>query len=285
MISDTEGARCDSLCIEMENASTWYSWTPEKDDRILVIQDGYDSGTMYLNTIEGEDGHFSLFATSLPCSAREKRNRSYAGKTLNEIIQSAAMESGMDYALFGIDGQTVIPYIQQYNESCAAFLARLLRLEGATLKCINGKYAAIGLAWAQARAAHQTLTILPGRRGTTHRKDGNRAKTLKVRSACASGTATDEDADGTLDRLREDIPATDNAQAGRWARGLLLDENRQCESICIESAFNPGLTAATRIDLRGNPATAGQWIITEAGHDLINMQSTAKLLRCILSIA
>ena len=258
VVHDTEGERCDSLEIEFENAAGWFRWEPEEDDRILIAQDGYDTGTMYVNTVLPADGHFRILATALPCKARRRMNRSFAGKTLEEIMQSAAMASGMKYALFGVDGQTVIPYIQQKNEGSAAFLHRLLKMEGATLKCVNGKYTAIGILYAQERKAYQSIE---------------------------TATAFDEAvSSGRLTETREEYPAKNDIQAGRWARGLLLDNNRKCEALTIHSEFNANFTAATRIDISSNAVLSGEWIVAEAKHDFINKTSAAKLYRCIKTI-
>ena len=282
---DTAGARCDSLEIEFENAAGWYGWGPEEDDRILVAQDGYDTGTMYVNTVLPEDGHFRILATALPCKARRKMNRSYAGKTIEEIMQAAAMASGMDYAIFGLDGLTVIPYIQQEDEGCAAFLNRLLTLEGATLKCVNGKYTAIGLGYAQDREPHQTIELRANRSGHDYRRSGAKLHSLTVRSPYASATATDDDVPTShISTETTEHPAMSDIQAGRWAKGLLLDTNRRCEHLKLESEFNIGFAAMTRIDVTGDTDATGEWLIEAAEHDFINKTSSALLHRCIRTI-
>ena len=285
VVHDTEGERCDSLEIEFENAAGWYRWEPEEDDRILVTQDGYDTGIMYVNTMLPEEGRFRILATALPCKARRKMNRSFTEKTIEEIMQSAAMASGMKYALYGVDGQTVIPYIQQDNEGSAAFLFRLLRMEGATLKCVNGKYTAIGLSYAQEREAYQSFDIDPQRRGSEYVRSGSKLYSLTVRTPYAAATAVDRAiSSGRLTEIREELPAKDDIQAGRWARGLLLDHNRKCEALNIQSEFNTGFTAATCIDINSNAVLSGKWIIAEVKHDFINKTSAAKLYRCITTI-
>ena len=281
----TEGERCDSLEIEFENAAGWFRWEPEEDDRILIAQDRYDTGTMSVNTVLPADGHFRILATALPCKARRRMNRSFAGKTLEEIMQSAAMASGMKYALFGVDGQTVIPYIQQKNEGSAAFLHRLLKMEGATLKCVNGKYTAIGILYAQERKAYQSIEVDPQRSGTDYLRNGSKLYSLTVRTPYATATAFDEAvSSGRLTETRDEYPAKNDIQAGRWARGLLLDNNRKCEALTIHSEFNAGFTAATRIDISSNAVLSGKWIIAEAKHDFINKTSAAKLYRCITTV-
>lgn len=283
---DAAGARCDSLDIEFENAAGWYGWGPEEDDKILVTHEGYDTGTMYVNTILPEDGRFRIFATALPCKSRRKMNRSFAGKTIGEIMQSAAMASGMDYALFGIDEKAVIPYIQQENESSAAFLLRLLMLEGATIKCVNGKYTGIGLGYAQDRKPHQTLELSAGRNGFDYRRNGAKLRSLTVKTPYASATATDGSVPTShISTVANEHPAMNSIQAGRWAKGLLLDINRKCESLKVETELNIGFSAMTRIDITGNTDATGEWLIETAEHDFINKASTVLMRRCIRTIS
>lgn len=281
---DTGGGRCDSLEIEFENAAGWYSWGPEEDDQIVVACDGYDTGIMYLNTVLPEEGRFRILATALPCAARKKQYRSFTGKTIEEIMRACGMASGMDFAIYGIDGQTVIPYIQQENESAAAFLYRLLKFEGAALKCVNGKYTAIGISYAQARPVHQTIEIGAKQTGAEYRRGGATYKSVTVKTPYAKATAEDLLVASTHAQITLNLPARNDIQAGRWARGVLMYHNRQAETLSIDSEFNPGFSAMTRIDITGSTDATGDWIIEEAEHDFYNRKSRAKLYRCIYTI-
>lgn len=285
VVRDTCGERCDSLEIEFENAPEWIGWGTEEDDQILVAHKGYDTGTMYVNTVIQEDVRYRIMATSLPCRARERASRSFTSKTIEEIMQFCAMESGMEYQIFGIDGRTVIPYIQRENEGAAKFLYRFLKLEGAALKCVNGKYTAIGLSYAQARDPHQAILVTNEARNAQYIRKGAAAKSLTVMTPYAQARAEDTAAGGSgIQIVTSEYPAVTNVQAGRWARGLLLCHNRQCESVILRNEYNAGLTAMTRIDFTGDTDATGEWLIEEAEHDLIELTSTAKLHRCVTTI-
>jgi len=282
---DTAGNRCDSLDIEFENAAGWYRWGPKEDDRIIVTHNGYDTGVMYVNTILPENGRFRIFATSLPCAARVKGYQSFTGKTIEEIMRACAMSSGMDFQIFGIDGHTVIPYIQRENEGCAAFLQRMLKLEGAALKCVNGKYTAIGISYAQERSAHQTIEVRADQAGMEYMRSGKAYKSLTVETPYAKATATDGAVPSSHSSITiNDAPARTDIQAGRWARGLLLDANRKCETLIMPSDFNIGYTSMTRIDVEGSSDATGQWLIEEVIHDFINLKSTPTMHRCLLTV-
>lgn len=280
VVRDACGGRCDSLDMTFDNAESWYRWGPEEDDRIRVFQDGYDSGEMFLNTICPEDGKYRVFATALPCKARKQEWKSFQGMTLEEIFRSCAMASGMSYRLFGMDSGASIPYIQQENEGAAAFLHRLIRLEGGTLKCVNGGFIGIGIDWAEERKAAQEIRVLPGKAGPEYRRNGRTIRSLTISTPWATATATDQTIPKSHEAIiKTEYPAIGAIQAGRWARGLLRAINRECESLTVRGKFTPGWTAMTRIDVGGGTDADGSWMIEEAEHDLVARTSEATLRR------
>ena len=285
VVRDTAAGRCDSLELEFGNAAGWYSWGPEEDDTIIAAHNGYDSGIMYVNRILPEDGKYRIMAASLPCRARAKEYKSYIGKTIEEIMRSCAAGSGMDFKLYGVEGGTVIPYIEQDNEGCAAFLHKLLTLESATLKCVNGCLAAISYAYAQGMAATQSVELLARQDGMRYHRDGTMYKALTIKTPYACASAVDELVASSHTRLiRNDIPAMNDMQAGRWARGKLLQLNRQCESVVMQNEFNPGLTALSRVDITGDTDATGEWLVDDVEHDMINLTTTATMRRCWYTI-
>ena len=285
VVRDTCGARCDSLELEFDYAEGWYRWGVKADDQIRVTHNGYDSGILYLHSVIPEEGNFRFFATALPYSARNKEFRSFRGKTVLEIMRQCAMTSRMDQRVFGIDENTVIPYIQQNNETAAAFLDRLLTMESAKLKCINGRYTAIGLEYAQQRPAVKTLEISANQSGGIYLRSGTRTKTLTMETPFACATAEDSQAESAWIQARiSDRPALSDVQAGRWARGLLWDINRKTEKLILDTTFDPNLSAMVRFDVTGGTDADGEWIVETAEHDLIGETSKAEMYRCITTI-
>ena len=284
-VHDTAGRRCDSMNIEFENAAVWDRWSPQEDDRIAVTESAYDSGIMYVNTVQEENGRYRIYATSLPCKARNRGYFAYKEKTLEDILRHCAAVSGMDFGAYGLDLSLVIPYIERDNEGCAAFLSRLLALEGAVLKCINGKYAAIGLEYAQSIPVRSTAEVTAKQKGLQYHRSGMTLKKLTVASPYASATAEDTAVDSSHVTLTKScLPVMDNVQAGRWARGLLLHHNRECEQIYMTQKFNAGLTAMTRMDILSSTAANGAWIVEDVEHDLKNLKTSALLRPCITTI-
>lgn len=285
IVRDTASGRCDSLEIEFGNAAGWYSWGPEEDDVIVVSHNGYDSGMMYVNKILPANGNYSILAASLPCSARKKEYRSFYEQSIEDIMRICAARSGMEYKIFGLDAGIIIPYIEQENEGCASFLNKLLTLESAALKAVNGSLTAISYAYAQSLDPKQTIELSAGQDGVRYRRDGTTYKSLTVKTPYAMATAVDSIVSGKhLGLTIGHYPAMSNLQAARWARGKLLYLNRQCESVVIRSGYNPGITALIRIDIEGDTDASGEWLVDEVEHDLKNLTTVSTLRRCNYSI-
>lgn len=283
VVRDTAGLRCDSIKMTFDNAAGWMRWGPKEDDTIRIRHGGYDSGTMFVSHVLPEDGSYRILATALPCRARGKGFSSYYRKTLEEIMRSCAALSGMDYRLYGVDGAVGIPYIERDGEGHAAFLAKLLSMEGAALKCVNGRFTAIGYSFAQSLPAVQTMPMEPGT--ASYIRSGTAYRELTVMTPYASAAAQDFSVPDTHARLTTGkLPALDAIQAGRWARGELYRLNQECESVRAVSDFNPVLTAMVRVDIECSGDEGGQWLVESVEHDITSMITTAELRRCITSI-
>jgi phage protein D len=277
--------KCDCLEITLEHADDWYQWKPQIDDSISVSMDGYRTGKLYLNTIFPENDRFRIFATGLPRAGRTTGNESYTDTTLNDLIERCAGQSGMTGKLYGLDGTRHYVYLERSGESTAAFMSRILTLESACFKTVNGRFAGIGIESVQDGDPVQRITVLAGTSGVTHVKRADKLfSSLTIKTPYASATAYDDGAPSGNAVLRTDIPAANAAEATRWARGLLLNNNRSAETVRIETEFNPNLNAMVRVDLVSDSEMNGAWIVDETEHDLIRKRTTATLVRSIQTI-
>lgn len=282
---DVSGGRCDALEMELDNAARWISWGPEQDDTILVADRGYSTGKLYLNTILPEDGKYRIIATSLPSTARQRAWASFEVRTLEQIMRECAALCTMDWRLYGIDKEIAYRYMERKNEGCAAFLDRLMRMEGAMLKCYDGRFTAIGILAAQSIQAAQHIELHADQPGVQYKKrDSAKWAALTVVTPYTSVTAQDDSAKTIERRICTQYLAQDAVEAGRWARAMLLEHNRTAEQFTLRTEFNAGMTAMARVDVTGGTDADGAWIVDEAIHDFTNRKTTTKMLRCVTSI-
>ena len=281
---DASRGESDCLNITLERAKTWMGWNPKVNDSIRVKRNGYDSGVMYLNTIIPESGTFRMLATAIKSVNRPVKCASYTDMTLMQIMRLNAAECGMGARIYGAFGAGRYSYMIRDGETAAAFIDRLLTMEGAVFKAQGGDFIAIGIEYAQGVDAGNAVTLDMSKPGTRY-VDRRSAKWagVKIVSPLCSGSARDSAATGET-RVFSNLPVRNYAEAKRWAKGLLIANNRQAEVLTIESTFNPGYTAMARVDVKGNDQLAGKWIVDSAEHDFIHDITRVDLLRCISTI-
>lgn len=279
---DVSGGRADSLELEMDHAETWYRWKPQTDDTIRLRHGGYDTGTLYLNSILPQRDKYIILATSLPAAARRKAWGSYRAETLKNIFEKCAAECGMEASLYGLDGGLFYPFVLRQNEGNAAFLNRLGEWEGATVKAFNGVFRAIGVDYAQRLKAAHNITITTHQDGVGYiRRENTKYSGLTICTPYAQASAYDVHTAYYHQKLLTHLPARDNTQAGRWARGLLMMNNRKAEELTISGSFNAGMSAMMRVDVDGNTDANGEWIVDESTHDFVNERTRVKMLRVV----
>lgn len=283
---DQSRGRCDTAELELDHAAAWYEWQPQRDDRISLSYGGYETGTLYLNTIRPEENKYRIIATSLPSTSRLLSYATFEKKNLSAIVAACAAECGMGFELHGISGGLDYDYLLRENEGCAAFLERIAGMEGAALKCVNGALKLIGILYAQTLSETCSLRVDTQQShavyiSTRHDKLGG----IRVVSPFGEAKATDSAYSGGSVITLCHLPVRSAAQAGRWARGLLLTHNRTAEVLNIESmAFKPCLTALCRVRVEGNTDASGYWLVDEVIQDLYNEHTSVVMLKAITTI-
>lgn len=275
----------DLLEIRMGRAESWHRWDPETDDTIRVKHKGYDTGTLYLHSVIPEGEEYRVLALSLKSAARRRAWAGYRDVTLRRLLHNLAAGCGMKDGIYGTEGLYAYPWAEQRDEGAAAFLDRMCRMEGMALKTVGGAFRAIDIRWAQNRTPAANIVLKAGQDGARwQRNEGEKWGRVKVITPWAESSATDTEAMGRPEKVICCTGARDAATAGRWARGLLLDHNREAETLEIEMGLNAKLTAMERITIGGNTAANGDWLVDEAEHNLIDERTTARLLRALRGI-
>ena len=197
-------------------------------------------------------------------------------------MDRCAAECGMEARLYGIDGNLEYPYVLRQDEGAAAFLNRIGQWEGLEMKALNGAFRGVCVTYAQAQNAVESIEITSKQAGVRYtRRDNTRYSGLTIQTPWGKATARDTAAKGNNAPILTHLPAMNNAQAGRWARGLLLMHNRQAEEVRVETALNTRLIAMAKVEITGSTPMTGQWIVDESEHDFFNGRTSARLVRVI----
>ena len=284
VVRDVSCGESDCLSLTLDHADRWFRWNPQKNDRLRVTRSGYDSKTLYLNTIMPRDGTYRVLATAQKSVPHPPGSKSYENQTLDSIMRLCAGECGMGARLFGVSGGTRYEYLLRDRMSAPAFMAWLAEMEGAVLKALDGNYTLIGIAYAQNLPAMHEMELNDGQMDSDYTDmKAQRWAGCSVKTPFGSGLARHSGVTGTIPEYRE-LPVENDAMACRWARGMLLSHNRLCETLSVSMDFNPGYTAMARVDVKSKTDAAGQWMIHETEQDLVNGRTRAKMVRCLSGI-
>lgn len=284
-MTEYSGGRTDALEIEFENGDVWHKWQIEPDTEIRITHKGYDTGVLYVRYMLPENDTYKIIATAIKCGANRKGNACYRGLTLKELYALCAYRCGMQYRIWGLDGEIKYRTLLRRDMSDIAFLKEITEREGGTLKVYDGKLIGIGYEEAEKLNAVNAMRISDKQVGVSYiKREADKWKRLTVISPDAYVYAEDADALAGCEEKELTLPAADNSMAGRWARNLLAKHNRECESITVMSEFNAGFSAMARIDILSGTDAAGKWIVSECSHDFINERSTATLHRATVKV-
>lgn len=279
---DAAGCSKDTLDITLDNAAQWYQWAPEEDDRITVNYNGFSTGEMYLDAVIPDRDQYRVIATSVKRAGIRRAWNVFRDATLAEIMDNCASECQMTWQLYGTDGDLRYRHIIRRNEKATSFMKRIMFMEGAALKAYNGKFRGIDIQFAQKREPAQTLWIDDQQDGIKYQRRALlKYSRVIVQTPYAHAEATDKSVSAQHEIIITNEPALDDAQAGRWARGMLTNLNREAEELRVEQGMNTNMTALARVDIDGGTDADGRWLVQEAEHDFYNKRTVTTMHRVI----
>ena len=280
--TDNAGGVADCIELTLTNAADWLRWEPQADDKVEIMDAGYKSGIMYIDALLPEDDVYKLKAFSMPRKARERRWGSFEGISIAELANILAAEIGMSAALYGVDESVRYPYVIRQDETVPGMLQRLLKLEGAMLKCFDQKLIVVDLLWAQEREPVRTLEMGTDMAGVKHNKtQGKGYSRCVVKSPYGEGFAIDRNSDASGTLFIDKEPVFNSIQATRYARASIMNENRGNEQLQWSIDFDTSMTGLVRVDIEAPGELGGKWLVEQVKHDHITRKSDCVFLRCM----
>jgi hypothetical protein len=281
---DTDGCEQDVCVLEATGDKAAQELLQLKTDDFFEASDeGYTTGRLYIDAITEMDGITSVYARGMSAKGIEKGWSSFENITLMELMHLAAAELKMGYQQFGVTDQKYDRLIRK-GETWIEFLRRVLRLEGAVLKCAGGKLTAISIPWAQEQEPVRTYEITAETAGCLYTENFRAYRECILSGMDIQGKAVDMAVPGDRQWKPDNIQPQNAKQAKRWAQGELLAMNRMCSSLRLDLTLAPGIAAMSRVDITGMSVTKGQWIVSRIEQDLILKTSRLYLKPCITTI-
>lgn len=315
----------------------WSEWLPTSDDTIQVLEEGQDTGILYIHKLILRNGLFSIVARSMPKISHSSRYKEWKDVTFNEVGQEIAASLGLKFENDGIEDIQYEKLIQK-GESDLAFFEKLCLLESGGLTIydqnlfsydvktlessasqmsipigIDGRYrftvndsclyGSCTLKWEEkpkfdterylrlvSKDEHIPLRVgegesaeLPGisdEENTYELPAGDSRSWFRGEwfpdEVVYEATATVQSANPSVLYV-DDLPVSSNAQALRWANGLLNQANRSRQEGYFIRPLNTDLSAGMLVDLSfvKSPALDGKYFISNTIHDFKNNSTKA----------
>lgn len=269
--------QADTLVIRFNDVKgIWSKWNPANGDVIRFTEGASDTGKMFIHSMKPENGLFTIRAMSMPGSGAAKKSKSWEGVRFLQLANEIAGNHGLTFQNYGCKDQ-LYPYLKQENESDFALFSRLCTLEGCQMIIYDGRLLAYNEQYIEGQTPAGTLTVDEG--GIFSYQD-NRAAcygSCEVSSGSYSGKFKAPDATSTaVLRPNRPIPVTSNAEAARFAKGLLRNANKYGHTGQFSRSLLTGYAAASLLQLKTAKASAwdGTVFLYKVRHDYVGNKST-----------
>jgi phage protein D len=270
--------KSDKLTVKFNDTrQLWDVWEPEAEQSI-EIQDGTaGTGKMFVKSILPENGLITLTALSCPPQAYDVNNKSWEKATLHQLINDIANNNHLTAELHGVENQAY-SYVKQEQQSDIAFIHDRLMLESCACLIYNGKLVAYSEPYMESIAPKETLELT---KDTNYEYLDNAGQAYKsVNVYCGTLTGAFSAPDGTGGRTLRTTITTQvgaEAEANRFARGILRNANKSTHTGIIWHDFTPQTAPGSTIKIKTNGAASwdGAAFVYRVRHDYI--KKTSKL--------
>ncbi|QGQ97055.1 phage late control D family protein [Paenibacillus psychroresistens] len=281
-LTDNSGGKPDSLEISFSDSDgVWSKWKPVKNDTIQILESGFDSGIMFVDQLSQSAGMFGIMALSIPQASKTARTQGWEKVRLLEIVTEIATRYGLSLQTYNIANH-LYERIDQQEIADFVFLADLCLAEGYALK-INNLSLVIYDEYAQEQIAADPKLSLFGEGNINDSFEFLNESTEIYQKCivCSNGTEYIEGSYSATDilgpTLKRSVYATNQAEANRWAKGLLRSYNKHMITGSLSINLNTNYAAGTNISVEDIGLFDGKYAIHSLTHDLINNKTSLSL--------
>ena len=167
-----------------------------------------------------ENGLFTIRAMSMPKSGKTKKSKSWEGVRFLQLANEFAGNHGLTFQNYGCMDQ-VYPYIKQDNETDFALFHRLCALEGCQMLIFDGKLLAYNEQYIEGQTPAGSLSVDENGVFSYEDNRGGMYGSCEIASGSYSGKFIADSSNSSVLRPAVPIQVTSNAEAARFAKGLL----------------------------------------------------------------
>lgn len=277
-IIDNAGGMADSVEIHFADPlGYWSQWEPQKNDRLELRQDGFRSGTMFVDELEQQRGVFIIQALSIPQEAKTEYSKAWNDVRFLEFAGEIARKYGFQLKVYGIQNHHY-KRVDQLEQTDLIFLLHRCQLEGYMLK-VNGQSIIIYderfmESRAPAKIIHQSE--LDGRYSFKQKSTGTFGS-CQVQYAGIRAEYRSETPGPVL--KKSDLYMSSQGEAGRFARNLLRATNKEGQPGYCTIALATDIAAGNMVEMKGMGLADGRHFVSQAIHRLAEKKTFLRLRR------
>lgn len=251
-IYETHAEGCaDTLEITFaDTKKEWEGWQPSaKGDTVRITDGSLDSGKMFIDRIDPQDGKYTLRAASVPKSMFAVKSRSFEQMTLPRLAAKLASEHKLECKTYSVP-EVPIAYLSQQGLSDVAFLQRQCDRAGCSFLVYNGALCVYAQRELEGREPSKTLTLGSGETCDVVSDAQGAYSSCELSNGTYTGHATDA-AVSTGKTFRESVTATwaSAADANSAAAARLRLLNKTTERAELEMGVQRKLAAGSVVRL------------------------------------
>ncbi len=266
--------RSDTLQLLVNDVDNlWDKWAPAVGDEIRIDYGSIGTGTMFITAAIPTNGQYDISAQSAPAAGYDARDKAWQKVRLLQIGAEIANRNGLAFESYGVTDQ-LYEYNLQTNESDFRFLHRRAKLEGCAFLVYDKTLVLYNESYMETQIPSETLAVTED---ADYRYIDNR---MQLYGSCLieNGlyTGNFDAGNGAVKVLKPkpDFYVGSNAEAARYAKGLLRDANKGCLGGCIHTRIMTGYAAASTVTLSN--VRAPSWDGTVFLHHIRNDYGSGK---------
>lgn len=282
-ITDQASGKPDSITASFADPNgTWSKWKPEKNHTLQVIENGFDTGIMFIDQLAQNAGIFGMKALSIPHTSKTARSQAWEQARLLEIASEISRRYGFSLQVYGVINH-LYNRIDQHEEPDFVFLNRLCVQEGYALKITARKVIIYDEHLQEQKPISPNLSAFGA--GVMNDSYGFKDHSVEVYQKCIvhsqspdgylAGEYSAPDVIGPT--VKRHLYAANQAEADRWAKGILRNYNKYMITGSFTANLQPGLAAGTNIRVEDVGMFDGKYFIDRIVHDLINNKTKLTL--------
>lgn len=269
--------RSDTLTIRFNDTQNeWDRWQPKVGDEISVEYGSINTGKMFVDSANPENGLYTIVATSIPPSAKEGKSKAWQQVNLLQIGKEIAQNHGLSFESYGVT-DILYDYILQTNETDFSFFQRLCTLEGCAFLVYDGVFVMYAQDYMEHTEPVKTISITSDTDYTYIDHSARLYGSCLIEKGIYQGTysAGNGSARQYVPDMRMQITISSQTEANRYAKNLLRSMNKNMQNGYVYGRIMPEFAAASTVQIENYRASSwnGAVFITHIRNDYANGKS------------